>query len=401
MKTILMVDDDPVVRAEIRSGLTSAAVPLRVFEAENGRQALEILDREAIDLLITDLDMPVLDGFELLVLVQQQNPALPVIVMSSFGVSAIDDELEKIGVISYIEKPFDKATVASQIQQALTRLAQGHMSGVSILGFLQLLHFEKKSCSLAIKSGERLGRIFLSDGELIDAACDKLKGEKAVLEILSWDDCEMVLSMPRHFRRAIHRPLQGLLLEAARLLDEHRRSGFEHIIESAALSSDPEIFDEVVLREVPAAITSFAATVQDSAGQGLAPWDGLQELLTGPMGIPGVLGVAVVALDPPQVLVARHASERTDFLAAALAHADLVGQGLGRRRGEDALRELLLTHQGIQEFWVPLDAAREHALFLLLNPKLSSLREVRREAALIQPTLGARLTALDPSPTPP
>lgn len=381
MKTILIVDDDQPIRAEMVKGLDRDEGLYRLLEAQNGRQAMEILDHESIDLLVTDLDMPVMDGFELLAFMLQQHTSVPIIIMSSFGVSAMDDELEKLGAICYIEKPFDTGTIAGQIRQALALLAKGQVSGISTLGFLQLLHFEKKSCSLTVRCGERTGRIFLSGGELIDAACDRRQGEAAVLEILSWDDCEIMLSVPRHFRRAIHRPLQGLLLEAARLFDEeNRNTDFEHLIGATALggsADDPETPPEEPAR----------ATYEDAYAPG---WAGLQELFKAPLQLSGVVGLAIVGLRQAEVLAARYEARLNGFVAQAKTYARLVQVSLERGK-EDPLREILLTRDAYREMWVLLDPKRQIALYLLLDRQLSGLREVRREVGLIMPGLIARI----------
>ena len=379
MKTILIVDDDRPVRAEMVKCLARDKGQFRILEAENGRRAMEILEYEAIDLLVTDLDMPVMDGFELLALMLQQHASVPIIIMSSFGVGAIDDELEKMGAICYIEKPFDSATIAGQIRQALALLAKGQISGISTLGFLQLLHMEKKSCSLTIRAGEKSGRAFLSGGELIDAACDKKHGEEAMLEILTWDDCEIYISVPRHFRRVIHRPLQGLLLEATRLLDEgRRRQGRFDLIDPPRLGAhyDEDIDDKLNRIEM------------DETFQ--IGWDVLLPVLEGPLQVAGVTAVAAVDLRETAILAARFSTRHTELPKAVERDAALVREALRRDR-RDPLRELLLTRDDTREMWVLLDPGRQIALYLVLDRHLSGVREVRREVGLMLPSLIAVL----------
>ncbi len=73
---ILIVDDSPLLRATARRAVLQAGVPPdRVREAQNGKEALDALAREPADLVLLDLDMPVMDGFQF-VEQKARNPAL-------------------------------------------------------------------------------------------------------------------------------------------------------------------------------------------------------------------------------------------------------------------------------------------------------------------------------------
>lgn len=384
MKTILIVDDERPIRVEVMKCLAREQPSFRLLEAENGRQAMEVFEREAIDLLVTDLDMPVMDGFELLALMLQQHASIPIIIMSSFGVSAIGDELEQMGAICYIEKPFDSSTIAGQIRQALAQLARGQISGISTLGFLQLLHLERKSCSLTIRTGDRTGRAFLSGGELIDAACGKLQGEAAALEILTWDDCEIQISVPRHFRRAIHGPLQGLLLEATRRLDEERRrSRFDHLLEPPPLAPRSEETD------CEERLSRLELVDLHQPGQ-----EALLPLLDDPLGLAGVSAVALVDLRQTEIIAGRYDGQHVELPDSIALDAPLIRDMLRRDR-QHPPREILMTRDHLREMWVLLDPSRQTALYLLLNRQLSGVREVRREVGLMLPGL---ISALDNQP---
>ncbi len=105
---ILVVDDDDQIRAMLSRLLSRSA--FRVHVASNGRRALTVLDEEAIDLLITDIIMPVKEGIELITTVRAQRPSLPVIAISGGG--RVDPghylELAKtLGANRVLGKPFD------------------------------------------------------------------------------------------------------------------------------------------------------------------------------------------------------------------------------------------------------------------------------------------------------
>ena len=120
---ILVVDDEPTVRQLIRRwiGRTTEAQSL---EAANGLEALEILCNNEVDLIVTDIDMPVLDGIEMLSLVRA-DPKLSekeVIVATIMAHEAKVREVIKLGVSDYILKPLQRDRVMSRIEQALVRI---------------------------------------------------------------------------------------------------------------------------------------------------------------------------------------------------------------------------------------------------------------------------------------
>ena len=90
-----------------------------VFLAGDGRAALAIVQREPIDLIITDLRMPVMDGIALLTALRQQEFGVPVIVMTAHGTVESAVMAMKQGAYDYILRPFDVEAVEMVITRAL------------------------------------------------------------------------------------------------------------------------------------------------------------------------------------------------------------------------------------------------------------------------------------------
>ncbi|MBK8791458.1 MAG: response regulator [Holophagaceae bacterium] len=80
-KTLLVVEDDRATLSLYRAGLKGLQ-GFKVIMAENGGQALEMLRQEPVHVLVTDLNMPVMDGFNLIAKVSRFYPQVPIIVMS-------------------------------------------------------------------------------------------------------------------------------------------------------------------------------------------------------------------------------------------------------------------------------------------------------------------------------
>jgi len=113
-RTILIVDDSETSRMIIRKCFTMTGdEDSTFFEAEDGIRALAVLGGTEVDLVVTDLNMPRMDGITLLRKLRQggRTHNLPVVVISSMGNDHLDQELHRLGVTSIIRKPLTPAKV--------------------------------------------------------------------------------------------------------------------------------------------------------------------------------------------------------------------------------------------------------------------------------------------------
>jgi len=107
--TILIVDDSAIVRTMVKKSIGMAGLPIgKVLEAGNGREALEVLGREWVDIVFADLNMPEMNGGELVEKMSQDATLVstPVVIVSSEQSQAKIDELKAKGIRAYIKKPF-------------------------------------------------------------------------------------------------------------------------------------------------------------------------------------------------------------------------------------------------------------------------------------------------------
>lgn len=117
MKHILLADDDTVFLSSLAEILRLLDVNYAILTAENGSQAAAIMDTQPIDLLITDLRMPVMDGLELALRTAENHPEIPVIVMSACVNIPVVRELG--ADIPCIDKPLDLDKLIGAIQSLL------------------------------------------------------------------------------------------------------------------------------------------------------------------------------------------------------------------------------------------------------------------------------------------
>jgi two-component system response regulator FixJ len=118
---IYVVDDDEAVRQSLEFLLTTAGMKAKSFES--AKAFLEMLPRVEFGCVITDVRMPDITGVDLLKRVKQDNPDLPVIVITGHGDIALAVEAMKIGAVDFLEKPFDDEHLLNSVKSALDREA--------------------------------------------------------------------------------------------------------------------------------------------------------------------------------------------------------------------------------------------------------------------------------------
>ncbi len=120
-RAILIVEDDPAVGESLR--LLLAKRGYRLYLASNGKEALQRLRQETIDLVITDLVMPKMDGIALLEEVKELRPEVEVIVISAQGTIEKAVQAMKLGAFDFIEKPINPRVISLVVERALEKQA--------------------------------------------------------------------------------------------------------------------------------------------------------------------------------------------------------------------------------------------------------------------------------------
>ncbi|HXG19297.1 MAG TPA: sigma-54 dependent transcriptional regulator [Methylomirabilota bacterium] len=119
--TLLIVDDERSIRVGLKGLLTKEGYEVNV--AENGEEALKLLEGQAFALVLTDLRMPGIDGLSLLKKIKEKHPDTAVMMMTAYGSEKIAVEAMKAGAHDYIVKPFDNDEVKILVRQALEQSA--------------------------------------------------------------------------------------------------------------------------------------------------------------------------------------------------------------------------------------------------------------------------------------
>ena len=234
MTCLLIVDDDPGQARSLRRLFAKARPDLTILSALSGVSATEVMEKQLVDLVLTDLQMPDMDGFQLLSWVNEHCPETAVFTMSAYGTAETEQQLSELGASEHFAKPFDEQALVQRVADAINQSVRGHVHNVGLASFLQLLEMERKSCTLSVVSGEQRGLLVVSKGVLVSARAEGLEGEPAAIAIVAWPAPSIVISCRvEPSGLLIESSLGFILMEAMRVQDEAARYGRREDSDSA------------------------------------------------------------------------------------------------------------------------------------------------------------------------
>jgi CheY-like chemotaxis protein len=224
MTRLLIVESDPEQAAALVRAFKLLSAQLAVLTASTCEEAIRILRERRVELVLTDLLVPGLDGREFLAWMNENYPDVPAFAMSANGASGNAVQLNGCESVEHFHKPIDAQAVLSRFMDVLSESVRGHVRNVSLTSFLQLLEMERKTCYLRIECGKKSGSLTIRQGVLVAAETGDSNGEAAAIAIIAWPYPNILISRPKEFHpTTINASLGFILMEAMRLQDEAAR----------------------------------------------------------------------------------------------------------------------------------------------------------------------------------
>src|SRR5277367_7148297 len=189
---ILLLDDDQDLLDLYREILLQLPARPEVFTSTTGARAVSMLEADPFTLLVCDLNMPKMDGLQVLSIVRRKFPELRTVVLTSVLDEQFRSRVYGLGVDLFWQKPGsgeDIRQFLECVESLLGREAQAGFRGVqskSLVDIIQLECLSQNSIVLKIINGPLLGRIWIQNGEVTDAGTEEYVGEEAFRRILSW-----------------------------------------------------------------------------------------------------------------------------------------------------------------------------------------------------------------------
>ena len=277
---ILLLDDDQDFLDLYREMLSQHLSCLPdVRTASSGARALALLESEKFHLLIVDLNMPKMDGLQVISIARRKYPELRLVILTAIREEQFRTRAYAMGVDQYWIKPEtdqEMGLFMESIESLLSRDAKGGFRGVqskSLVDIVQLECLSQSSTVLKITNGKAEGKIWIQNGEVIHAEAPDMTSEPAFQRILTWKtgSFENLPADPGQ-QRTIFTSCQGLLLNTAQAFDEAASQVSERPTEGSAAaeaaSSAPQVAELSQLNgvEFVLALGTDKNSVQDSWG---------------------------------------------------------------------------------------------------------------------------------------
>jgi CheY-like chemotaxis protein len=281
MKHILIVDDNAVTVSMLSKVLMAHGNIFDISTAKDGKDAIGVIDSKKIDLVITDLSMPRMNGFALIEYILKSYPDTHIIAMSAYGTPEIEAKFNSMPTIKYFNKPLKTDVIIDTIFAKL-EISYGQIEGIGLSSFLQLLEMESKTCTLSIISsqGKKTGALYFLEGALIDAETEGLEGDAAAYEMVSWEDAKIqIVNTLRKQERKIVQPLMNILMEGAKLKDEKEEEAEKEEETEKPLNISEEPADNNSIQETGGVFDEISLPGEPTGGES-QQLDEIPELFT-------------------------------------------------------------------------------------------------------------------------
>lgn len=218
---ILLVDDEPNIIMGLARVLFKDNDKYDVLLASSGKIAQDIIRELPISVMVTDINMPEMNGIDLICWTATEYPETRVVAMTGFEVAQIRDHAYRLGCLQVVQKPFDLNVMRQLISELTTDQLSGRLAGLSVMDIIQMLCLGRQSTGIEITHGSKSGIILIVLGEIVHAVWGDIVGEQALFHILATHGAVFrTQNLPLEYPKSIEAPWQRLLMEGMRQIDE-------------------------------------------------------------------------------------------------------------------------------------------------------------------------------------
>ncbi|HET9111711.1 MAG TPA: response regulator [Ktedonobacterales bacterium] len=209
---VLVVDDEENLNWSLVTSLRREQYAADgALTAEDARRRMVDVD---YDCVISDIQMPGMDGFQLLSWLRQQRPQSRVIMMTAFGSPSVRQEAMRSGVTAYLEKPFDLNALKRELRKALEKPTQ-QPSSFDLIEITQVISLSRRDAAVQAQVEGQLGMLVFERGELVSATYGELHGEQAFFAMCATPaQLATPAPIPDHAERNVTQPVSALIFDA-------------------------------------------------------------------------------------------------------------------------------------------------------------------------------------------
>jgi len=189
-RSILVVDDDLAIVHLLKKSISAHDPFANVMGSQFGRSAQEMVKLQAFDLLITDLRMPEVDGFELIRTARLSDPDLPVIIITGVGLPFPTEPTVTVKNCVFMQKPFEFSFLMGLSMAILLKERGEIRPSVNTLRVLRFLQRVEATCLLRVVTLGKTALFSVQAGYIHYAVTETLEGLDALAEAVEWSEPE-------------------------------------------------------------------------------------------------------------------------------------------------------------------------------------------------------------------
>ena len=212
-KRILINDKDPREVADLRKALVATGYDVRL--ADSSSQTLELIEAFKPNLLISEVRMPVMYCPHLLQEVRILPSSLSLLFVMIGKLKTVDERVNilKLSIDDYLQKPFDideavvridnlikEIELLSASSQPRWRGFNGQLTEMNLVDLLQTIEVGKKTCVIKLRVNDKEGKVYITEGQVIDAELGSLEAKQALLRMFTWTEGSFQVELRPHER---------------------------------------------------------------------------------------------------------------------------------------------------------------------------------------------------------
>ena len=157
MNNVLVVDSDQVMLRTLTGLLKSQGGFINVFAASNTSQTVELLQKTPIDIVITAIRLPTVEGFDLVAKLTKDYPSIKVIIMTEDAHPMLRASIKRIPSAVHLDQSHDISMLTKRIFTELQIDYGGGVRGINLSSFLQMMELESCTCALRVTTKNLIG----------------------------------------------------------------------------------------------------------------------------------------------------------------------------------------------------------------------------------------------------
>ncbi len=216
----IIIENDPLLREMMSESITIHRPEITIVAVDSPNEARIFLEDGQIDILVAGLPFSAKILSELSAILESITDDTPIVLCADEEVDIPPPEFGGwVARTARLARPPLLDALLEAIDRQILSRRDTILHDISLPSFIQLLHHDRKTCTLSIVSGRKHGHLFMRRGELVHAALPAKTGRQAALEILTWPSPVVRMANRLRARQTIFENISSLLLDSSILID--------------------------------------------------------------------------------------------------------------------------------------------------------------------------------------